>query len=208
MSKREVIPVNKNYDLLLHTCCGPCAESPARLFLREEVNFLGYYYNPNIQPPVEYARRLENLRRLAAILGFPLISEGESQPKRWTEYAGEQESRCRMCYRVRLEAAARKAAQLRIPRFTTTLLISPWQDHEAIRQIGLQAAASYQVEFLYRDFRPLYREGQDLACQDGLYRQKYCGCLPSIDNSRFSEKIRRDLAALEASPTASGSDRR
>lgn len=200
--------MSSQYDLLLHACCGPCAESPVQILQQENIKFIGYFYNPNIQPQAEQQRRLDNLVRLAQMRGFDLISAGESQTEKWTGYDNPRESRCHMCYRVRLQAAAQKAAQMGIPAFTTTLLISPWQEHEAIKSIGEKAAAKYGVEFMYRDFRPDYRQGQDLARADGLYRQKYCGCLPSIENSRFSEKIRRDLAALEASPAKSDSDRK
>jgi predicted adenine nucleotide alpha hydrolase (AANH) superfamily ATPase len=39
------------------------------------------------------------------------------------------------------------------------------------------------VDFLYRDFRPYFRAGQDFAREHGFYMQKYCGCV-------FSEEER------------------
>ena len=38
-------------------------------------------------------------------------------------------------------------------------------------------AEKYNIEFLYRDFRPGFREGQAKARELGLYMQKYCGCI-------------------------------
>ena len=67
--------------------------------------------------------------------------------------------------------------------FSTTLLVSPYQDHDGICRAAEQAAARYGVEFLYRDFRPGFRQGQAKARELGLYMQKYCGCV-------FSEEER------------------
>jgi len=91
--------------------------------------------------------------------------------------------RCKKCYRMRLEKTADFAAQEGFSAFSTTLLISPYQDHEEIRRLGGEMAEKYGVEFLYRDFRPLFREGQAGARAANLYMQKYCGCV-------FSEEER------------------
>ena len=58
--------------------------------------------------------------------------------------------------------------------FSTTLLISPYQNHEALKQIGEEMAEKYGLTFLYRDFRVGFREGQNEARAIGLYMQKYC----------------------------------
>lgn len=66
--------------------------------------------------------------------------------------------------------------------FTTTLLVSPYQKHELIRQIGERLAEQYGIQFLYRDFRVGFREGQEKAREAGLYMQKYCGCIFSEED--------------------------
>jgi predicted adenine nucleotide alpha hydrolase (AANH) superfamily ATPase len=48
-------------------------------------------------------------------------------------------------------------------------------------------AEQYGVQFLYRDFRPLFREGQDFAREHGMYMQKYCGCIFS-EEDRYRKK--------------------
>ena len=52
-------------------------------------------------------------------------------------------------------------------------------------------AEKYDVEFLYRDFRVGFREGQTKARELGLYMQKYCGCIFS-EEDRYSKHIKRD----------------
>ena len=197
----ELAASSQDYCLLLHACCGPCAEFPARDLLAEGFDLRLYFFNPNIHPQEEHDRRRDNLLKMAQNLGVPVDVDEAYDESAWR--AMEAPERCRMCYHVRLDAAARHAAALGIPRFTTTLLISPYQDHEALKSIGEEVAAKHGVTFLYRDFRSHFREGQQLAKEDGLYRQKYCGCIRSLEESPFKEKIIRDLANLALEATAS-----
>ena len=53
-------------------------------------------------------------------------------------------------------------------------------------------AKKYGVEFLYRDFRVGFREGQNKARELGLYMQKYCGCIFS-EEDRYQKKIEKDM---------------
>jgi predicted adenine nucleotide alpha hydrolase (AANH) superfamily ATPase len=173
---------------LLHVCCGPCAEWPITA-LRE--GLVGFFYNPNIHPAEEHARRLENAERFAALRGLPLevdVSYDEAPFRARMEDPcvhgdGTASPRCRMCYALRLDAAARKAVEQGADSFTTSLLVSPYQDREALLEIGREAGSRHGVTFLEEDFRGGYRDGQRMAREDGLYRQKYCGCIASISQS-------------------------
>lgn len=75
--------------------------------------------------------------------------------------------------------------------FTTTLLVSPYQNHDLLIQVAEELAEKYEVKFLYRDFRPGFREGQNEARELGLYMQKYCGCVFS-EEDRYSKQIQKD----------------
>ena len=68
--------------------------------------------------------------------------------------------------------------------------VSYWYNpniHPYIEKIAKQ----YGIEFLYRDFRVGFREGQAKARELGLYMQKYCGCVFS-EEDRYSKQIERD----------------
>jgi predicted adenine nucleotide alpha hydrolase (AANH) superfamily ATPase len=97
--------------------------------------------------------------------------------------ANDIDARCAYCYDVRMQAVAQYAAEAGFSHFTTTLLISPYQKHELLRESAQRAAEAFGVAFLYRDFRPLFRDGQKKARETGCYMQKYCGCV-------FSEEER------------------
>jgi predicted adenine nucleotide alpha hydrolase (AANH) superfamily ATPase len=127
----------------------------------------GFFYNPNIQPREEYERRWQAMNQFSEAVGLEMIYQPEPR-----SLAGS----CSDCYRTRLRATAQKARELGFSFFTTTLLISPYQQHDLIKRLGEEASAEFKVEFYYQDFRPLFRQGQNTAREMNLYMQKYCGC--------------------------------
>ena len=86
--------------------------------------------------------------------------------------------------------ARQRAADHGYDAFTSSLLISPYQNHELLKAVGETMGKKYGVEFYYRDFRPGFREGQAKAREMGLYMQKYCGCIFS-EEDRYSTKIEK-----------------
>jgi len=166
--------------LLLHICCGPCATATIPFWEARDAELLGFFYNPNIQPEQEYRRRLTGVRDLAEVVGLTVLEDLDRGPEAWSGVApGPGGSRCAHCIRVRLVRAATEAASQGCDSFSTTLAISPWQDHDAIKAEGARAAAEFGVRFLYEDLRPFFPESRRLSCEWGLYRQKYCGCFVS-----------------------------
>ena len=185
--------------LLLHTCCAPCSVQCVEALAGEGVRPDLFWYNPNIHPYTEYRARRDTLVGFAGEKKLTLISEDEYGLRAFIKgvesYAdnGSQgaRQRCAYCYRLRLEKTARLAAEksydgTSYDGFSATLLISPYQNHDLIREIGEELAAKYGVEFLYRDFRPRFRQGQSQARAAGYYMQKYCGCIYS-EEERYLE---------------------
>ena len=167
--------------ILLHICCGPCSLSCIDELQREFPGAItGYYANPNIHPYDELLRRQGSARAACAAKGIPLLTENAYDFAGWAGFKSSREERCKMCYTVRASLTAQKAAELNCRYFTSTLFVSPYQDHEALREAFLQAAQETGMEFLYRDFRPGFAEGRRQARELGLYRQKYCGCIKSF----------------------------
>jgi predicted adenine nucleotide alpha hydrolase (AANH) superfamily ATPase len=166
--------------LLLHICCGPCAGATIPAWRQKGAEVLGFFYNPNIHPLLEYRRRLTGAREVAEITKMPLVEDVAYDPTRWfAEVSGGEGPRCARCIAQRLERAAVEAVAQGCDAFSTSLSISPWQDQEAIRAAGERAARLHEVDFGYEDLRPLYPESRRLSRDWGIYRQKYCGCLIS-----------------------------
>jgi predicted adenine nucleotide alpha hydrolase (AANH) superfamily ATPase len=169
-------------------CCGPCAVYPISVIREEGIEFEGLFFNPNIHPQEEFIRRKENVEKLSVIKDFKVPLRDEFMQKEWENYDNQNISRCNMCYTLRLEETAKTAAIKGFGAFTTTLLVSPYQNHDLIKKLGESYALKYGVEFYYRDFRPGFRKGQQEAKDIGLYRQKYCGCIMSLSESNSKKK--------------------
>lgn len=179
-------------SVLLHICCGPCAVWPVRELRAAGSEPVGYWYNPNIHPYREYQSRLRSCRDMARACGLVLEVRDEYSledhlSRVMPEPAGQ--SRCLQCYRMRLGQAAREASRLGLAAFTTTLLVSPYQHHEQVRQAGQEAAAEHGLTFVYQDWRAGFRNGRSESRTLGLYQQGYCGCVFS-EAARYAPKPR------------------
>ncbi|UCC67304.1 MAG: epoxyqueuosine reductase QueH [Armatimonadota bacterium] len=179
--------------LLLHCCCGPCATVVADYFRRLGDEVVGWFFNPNVHPEEERVRREEVLAEGARRMELPLLPAGRGMglDKFLLALARRGGSRCEACYELRLVETAKEAGARGFGGFSSTLLISPYQDVAAIADIGRRAAERFGLEFRSADLRESYRESCERAREMGLYRQNYCGC-------RFSELERAERRALRA----------
>lgn len=179
-------------NVLLHICCGPCAIHPVQALRAEGHRVSGFFYNPNIHPYSEYRRRYEAVVEAAARLELDVVYhryDFEEFLKKVVDVTDEE--RHRTCWRVRLEVAAGEARRVGCDAFTTTLLVSPHQDQDAIREVGESLSRHYGVGFLYRDFRPGFSEGHRIARTWELYHQNYCGCVYSEKEAAEARERRR-----------------
>jgi predicted adenine nucleotide alpha hydrolase (AANH) superfamily ATPase len=183
-------------QLLLHVCCGPCSTVALPAWQAEGLAPTLFFYNPNIQPSCEHGRRLTSLEDFARLTGAELqVHEGGGAAD-WLQAQGRGagQERCETCLALRLRETARMAAARGILHFATTLTVSPYQRHDLIRLTGEAAAATCGVEFLYADLRPQFaRSGQE-SRRLGLYRQRYCGCVPSKWEAWAAQNSRRRRA--------------
>ena len=173
--------------LFLHSCCAPCS-SYVLEYLAEYFEITVFYYNPNIYPPKEYEKRVEELQRLMGNLSVrhPLhFVNGRYDPKEFyqavkgLEDIPEGGERCFTCYELRMRESAKLAAHGKFDYFTTTLSISPLKNAEKINEIGKRLEEEYGVRHLPSDFKKKngYKRSVELSAQYGLYRQDYCGCV-------------------------------
>ncbi|MGC9004704.1 MAG: epoxyqueuosine reductase QueH [bacterium] len=169
--------------VLLHTCCAPCATFVVKALREEGYEPVLYFFNPNIHPFSEFLQREEAVRIFAEKEKLEVIYEPYNLRQFLREVVFREENRCPICYFLRLNATAQFAREKDFPFFTTTLLLSPYQKQEVIRQIGEELEKETGVRFLYRDFRPGYYESIKLSKEMGLYRQKYCGCIYSEEEA-------------------------
>lgn len=212
MSKQSAIIVPEGCTrVLLHACCAPCSSAIVEWLLAHEIRPVIYYYNPNIYPREEYEIRKNESKRHAESLGIEWIDDDEGTKgltDEWTkahdewkqavcglENEPERGKRCEACFYHRLLATARKAQELGIPYFATTLASSRWKNLEQINRAGLaaqEAVMGYRLQ-VTRNEAPLFwaqnwrKEGlqerrNELLKAYNFYNQQYCGCEFSVRN--------------------------
>lgn len=176
--------------VLLHSCCGPCSSSVLE-FLTQYFDVTLLWFNPNLYPEEEFARRFEAQKQIIAAMG---LSERVSvlaepwQSERWYERVRGLEDepeggrRCAACFRVRLEECARIAKERGFDYFCTTLTVSRHKNAVLINSLGAELGQQYGVKWLPSDFKKHNGENrsQELAAMYGIYRQLYCGCEYSL----------------------------
>lgn len=186
---REVIPME---SILLHSCCAPCSVYCVDTLRKEGLEPASLWFNPNIHPYQEYRARRDALLDYGERVGMDVRVLGDYGLRDFVRaVASDIDRRCAHCYAIRLGTAAKYAAEHGFKAYTSSLLISPYQNHELLKQRGEEMGKQYGVEFLYRDFRAGFREGQAKARELGLYMQKYCGCIFS-EEDRYTKQITRD----------------
>ena len=186
--------------LLMHTCCAPCSVYCIKTLRAEGIEPTLFWYNPNIHPYIEYKTRRDCLKEYAKKVNAELIIDEEYGLDEFCKnVVSDIPNRCvNYCYKKRLTEAVRYAAKNGYDAFTTTLLVSPYQKHDELKKVCEELSRLSGVKFLYRDFRVGFREGQAKARAEGLYMQKYCGCIFS-EEDRYQKQILQDLNSCEIS---------
>ena len=208
MAKQSAIVVPEGCSrVLLHACCAPCSSAIVEWLLAHHIEPVIYYFNPNIYPEEEYEIRKNESKRHAESLGIRWIDDDGYKPsavshqpsvfshqkahEAWRcavkglENEPERGKRCEACFYHRLLATARKAQELGIPFFATTLASSRWKNLEQVNAAGEAAAFTANgerreanVRFWAQNWRKdgLQDRRNALLKEYNFYNQQYCGC--------------------------------
>ncbi len=170
----------KTNSVLVHCCCAHCAAYIIDYWRQQGYEVSVLWYNPNIHPYMEHQHRLEAMKSLSQEVNLPLIiTEGYGVIDYFRQVVGHESQRCQYCFRLRLLKTAETANQKGFNAFTTSLLISPHQKHDLLREIGNKISKETGIDFLYTDLRKRYSDSRHITKGLDLYRQQYCGCLYS-----------------------------
>ncbi|RWX51231.1 hypothetical protein VU01_11792 [Candidatus Electrothrix marina] len=179
--------------ILLHVCCGPCTVYPLEVLRKQGHEVEGYFFNPNIHPFREFKRRMNALVEFSEKKNFKVsIDRNYGLTEYLRRVVFHENMRCAICYDMRLEAVAERAAAEGFDAFTTTLLYSKYQGHAMIQEKSEALAQKFAVQFLYQDFREGWQQGIDQSIALELYRQPYCGCIYS-EQERYDKKMQKSL---------------
>lgn len=192
----DITPPNGEKRVLVHSCCAPCVGGILEDLHQAGIEGSIFFYNPNIHPRDEYDRRKAEQGCLAQKNGIPFI-DADYDPENWLERTRGMENepergkRCTLCFDIRLERTAQYAYDHGFKVFTSSLGLSRWKDMDQVNVCGIRAASRYPG-LTYWTFNWRKKGGSQraamIAREEGLYRQKYCGCVFSLrDATRHSK---------------------
>ena len=173
--------------LLLNVCCAPCA-LPIIDRDYQDIDFHLFFWGSNIYPKEEYQKRLAETRKVATLYHLPVL-EVEYDHNLWLDFLrknlsqplesyAENEERCLICFRYRLEKTVAFAQENGFKIFATTLSLSCFKDTFFIDHYAKNLAVDYDLEYYQFPLDPkwAYQKGIELSKKYNVYRQKYCGC--------------------------------
>ncbi len=148
-----------------------------------------FFYNPNIEK-IERDKRKEAWQHVCKLKDIKHFSlDEEIDPEKL------ESARCGYCFETRMLKTSEIAHDLGIGSFTTSLLISPFQKHKLLAGIGQKFDG-----FRYFDFRGLFEDSQAQAKTMEIYRQKFCGCVHSQEESKWLQKRREEMSRPKLGP--------
>lgn len=194
LMQEELKKLDGRKTLLLHVCCGPCSSNVIKE-LSEYFDITIFYSNSNIYPEEEYLRRRDEL--LTFIPEFNAnnnrhitVVEDDYDLQTYTaklaplKDTGEKGERCHLCYEMRMTRAHDYALAHNFDYWTTVLSVSPHKISRWINEIGLSFTDDH-LKFLPSDFKKRngYLKSVQTAEAYHMYRQSYCGCVYSYQES-------------------------
>lgn len=175
--------------LLLHSCCAPCSTLCIDR-LKPFFDLTIFYYNPNMSDSTEYEKRkneqiryIEHLNALGDNIKFVEIGfcqDDYNQIAKGLEKEPEGGKRCYLCYKLRLAKTFELAQNRGFNYFCSTLSVSPYKNADWLNKIGLSLEKN-DTKWLPTDFkkREGYKISRQMAREQNLYEQNYCGCIYS-----------------------------
>lgn len=171
---------------------------------RDELINLLPRFSPAIENKVKFVRADYNPEEFYQAVDITHQPELATEP--------EKGERCRRCYQLRLTKSYQYATENHFDYFCTTLSISPFKDAQKINQIGQELADTGRVTAVNESFTsptqalavnttpassnsPLWLPSDfkkksgflrslQLSEEYNLYRQQYCGCIFSKNNTK------------------------
>lgn len=190
----------KRKKILVHTCCAACASHVFSDLKNDGYEVIAYFYNPQVHGQAEYKRRLKDVTALCVADEVELLVpeynvkeffaplmpfQDAGSIKYISDKNRYRRKRCQSCISLLLGCSANQAKKRRIKNFTSTLLCSPYKDHNEIWNQGVETGQQLGIEFYYKDFRKGYWKGRNYARNHNFHSPRYCGCSESLEEGRL-----------------------
>jgi len=187
-------------NILVHICCAACFSYVYKILAEKKFKIIGFFYNPQVHGRAEYQSRLKEVKKFCQENSIKLIIPDYDvqeffkpimpfQDKTSIKYISDKKrwimKRCTLCYSIILSQTVKQAKKSAASFFTTTMLTTPYKDHDEIWNIGLELEQESKITFFYQDFRKGYWYGRNFARSHKMVNPTYCGCYYSSEEGRL-----------------------
>lgn len=192
--------VSENKKILVHTCCTACASHVFSELIKAGFTPIAWFYNPQIDSLEEYAKRLGDLEKYceendlkliipehetAEFTGLIAPFKDRESLKYISDHDRYQRRRCQICNSLLIQRMIEQAKKMKAGFFTTTMLCSPYKNHDEIIEVANEKALDYNLNFYYQDFRKGFWMGRNYARNHSVYVSSFCGCAESKKERRL-----------------------
>lgn len=186
--------------ILVHVCCAACASHVFSELENENFEIIAFFYNPQVHGAKEYKSRLKDVVKLCDEKNIKIyIPDYDIQEffslllpyqdihsiKFISDKHRYRRKRCQLCVSLLMQNTVNITKKLRLKYFTTTLLCSPYKDHDEIWDKSLELATENKINLFYKDFRKGYWKGRNYARTHDIIVPGYCGCAESLEEGRL-----------------------
>jgi epoxyqueuosine reductase len=182
--------------ILAHVCCAACASHVFDELEKDNFEITAYFYHPELHGAAEFKRRLRDVEKLCQERNISLVTPDYNiqeffsilmpyQDKNSIKYINDKKryrrKRCQLCISLLMNNIVAETRKKHFKFFTTTMLCSPYRDHDEIWDKGLELATKNNLNFFYKDFRKGYWKGRNYARTHDIIIPAYCGCSESLE---------------------------
>jgi len=176
--------------VLLHTDSAYFTTYFHRLLKKEDLDILGYWYNPQIHPFSEYRKRLLMMKMYAVLEDLPMIyTEGYPIEEYLPGQAKEikKPAICQFCFKHVLSKTAAYAKELKMDYFSTSWCADPGINQKLLKKVGDEIGSEHGVRFYYQSVFKEENKVNEASDELKIYHQKWCGCLYSEKEVNFQK---------------------
>jgi hypothetical protein len=186
--------------ILAHVCCAACASHVFDELEKENFEIIAYFYHPEVHGVAEYKRRLKDVEKLCQERNIKLITPSYNIQDFFTLLLPYQDTnsikfisdkkryrrkRCQLCISLLVNSTIIQVKKMHFKYFTTSMLCSPYKDHDEIWDKCLELATQNKLNLFYKDFRKGYWRGRNYARSHDIIIPSYCGCSESLEEGRL-----------------------
>lgn len=191
---------NTKPKILVHVCCAACASYVFEELEKENFEIVAYFYHPELHGKAEYERRLKDVEKLCTEKKMKLITPPYDiqeffvplmpfQDKNSIKFINDKKrykrKRCQLCVSLLVNHIVAQTKKLHFKNFTSSMLCSPYKEHDEIWDKSLELATNTNLNFIYKDFRKGYWKGRNFARSHAIMIPTYCGCSESLEEGRL-----------------------